>query len=213
MLISLLLTSLLAPTTQPTPIVCFGDSITKAGYPEVLAQLLNVPVHNAGVGGNTSSQGLKRIQKDVIDYHPKIVVIFFGTNDSRVDDEKVHVPIEKYEANLATMIQMCREAGAQVILCTPPPINPEPYFNRHKKAAFDAAGGLDAVIGSYRAAMKRVGEEQKVQVIDLGSILADDKTFLSPDGVHPTKEGTATLARLVAEKVKPMLAATTQPAK
>ena len=40
------------------PVVCFGDSITKRGYPKVLGKLIGVEAVNAGVAGNTSLRDL-----------------------------------------------------------------------------------------------------------------------------------------------------------
>ena len=78
--------------TKPK-VVCFGDSITTRGYPAELAALLNVEAINAGVGGNSTAKGLKRITKDVLQKSPDIVVIFFGTNDLRVDTSRVHLSL------------------------------------------------------------------------------------------------------------------------
>ena len=43
----------------PAKVVCFGDSITKRGYPAELGKLLGVEVVNAGVGGNTTTAALR----------------------------------------------------------------------------------------------------------------------------------------------------------
>ncbi len=64
---------------KPT-VVCFGDSITKRGYPAMLGESLGVKAINAGVAGHTSAEGLRRMKKDVIDKNPDVVVIFFGSS-------------------------------------------------------------------------------------------------------------------------------------
>lgn len=190
---------------SPAKVVCFGDSITKRGYPAELGKLLGVDVVNAGVGGNTTTAGLKRMQRDVLDLTPRVVVIFFGTNDSRVDAPKVHVTVDHYVANLRQMITRCAAIQARVVLCTVPPINPEPYFQRHAKAVFDEAGGLSKILEDYRAAVRRLGTELDLPVVDLAHQLASEPTWLSGDGVHPTPAGNAILAKLIAEKVSPLL--------
>lgn len=79
---------------QKVTVVAFGDSITQAtsgglrpeqGWPMLLrAQLqqhfpwLAVAVVNAGVGGNTSREGLSRIRRDVLDCRPDFVTFEFG---------------------------------------------------------------------------------------------------------------------------------------
>ena len=170
------------PATQPAGgkrIVCFGDSITAKGYPEVMAKLLGgVEVVNAGVGGNTTAMALKRIDKDVLARKPDVVVIFFGTNDSRLAEPQVHVPVAQYEANLVRMIELCEKAGAKVVVCTPPPIDPAPYFKRHAKEKFDAAGGLAKVLGEYRAAALRAAESKKAAAVDLNQLMAAEPKWL-----------------------------------
>jgi len=191
---------------EPPPrIVCFGDSITKAGYPKLLAEILKVEVINAGVGGNTTTAGLKRMQKDVIAAKPTIVVLFFGTNDSRLAEPEVAVPVAQYEKNLITMIDACEKAGAKVVICTMPPINAEAYFKRHKKPPFDAAGGFETVCDQYRAASRKVAEAKKTPLVDLATLLSKTPEWLAPDGVHPTAEGTKLIAQHVAGAVTPLL--------
>ena len=145
------------------------------------------------------------MQRDVLDLTPRVVVIFFGTNDSRVDAPKVHVTVDHYVANLRQMITRCAAIQARVVLCTVPPINPEPYFQRHAKAVFDEAGGLSKILEGYRAAVRRLGTELDLPVVDLAQQLASEPAWLSADGVHPTPAGNAILAKLIAEKVSPLL--------
>ena len=195
-----------APASKsPAKVVCFGDSITKRGYPDELGKRLGVATINAGVGGNTTTAGLKRMQREVLDLKPRVVVIFFGTNDSRVDAPKIHVPVDHYVANLRQMITRCAAIQARVVLCTVPPINPEPYFQRHAQAVFDEAGGLSKILDGYRAAVRRLGTELDLPVVDLAQQLASEPAWLSADGVHPTPAGNAILAKLIAEKVSPLL--------
>ena len=190
---------------SPPAVVCFGDSITKRGYPAELGKLLGVDVVNAGAPGNTTTAGLKRMQREVLDLKPRVVIIFFGTNDSRVDAPKVHVTIDHYVANLRQMITRCVAIQARVVLCTVPPINPEPDFQRHAKAVFDESGGLSKILEGYRAAVLRLGTELDLPVVELAQRLASEPAWLSADGVHPTPAGNAILAKLIAEKVAPLL--------
>jgi lysophospholipase L1-like esterase len=204
------------PTIGPkkprvTRVVCFGDSITAGAYPGVLGKLFGdkAEVINAGVAGHSTSNGLARMQADVIDKQPDVVVVLFGTNDTRIDAPNAYVPLEKYEANLAAIADACRKSGAKVVLMTIPPIDEAAYFTRHKRPPFDKVGGLTKLLDGYRAAAKRVAEGKKVPVIDLATFLADEPEWLSKDGVHPSEKGAAIIAAKVAETVKPMV----QPAK
>ena len=98
-----------AANNQVNKVVCFGDSITKRGYPEILARELNCEVINAGVAGHTSRQGLQRMKKDVLNHRPTTVVILFGTNDLRVDSHK-HVAVKDYSTNLSQMVTACEKS-------------------------------------------------------------------------------------------------------
>ena len=73
---------------QPT-IVFMGDSCTQgAEYPEFLAQLIeeHTPERDftyvtVGVGGWSSYQGLRQLQRDVVPMRPRAVTIYYGWND------------------------------------------------------------------------------------------------------------------------------------
>lgn len=192
-------------TGSSARVVCFGDSITKRGYPKELSKLLGVDCINAGVGGNTTAKALRRMQRDVFASNPDLVVILFGTNDSRVDNTNVHVSTEQFSENLHAMIDQCSRHGATAVLCTLPPIDHEPYFTRHDRTRFDAVGGLSSVLDAYRRATVNVAADRKVPLVDLGRLLKHEPQWISADGVHPTPAGNGIIAKLVANTVKPLL--------
>ncbi len=122
-------------TSGSVKIVCFGDSVTglyyhtggRRTYTNLLGSALqqslpqaNIQMHNAGISGNTTVDALTRIESDVLSHHPDLVTIMFGLNDM------VRVPLDEYRANLVSLIQQCRDAGAQVILATPNAITDNP---------------------------------------------------------------------------------------
>lgn len=129
-----------APDNRPT-IVAFGDSLTAGygtqpgqSYPDYLQQDLNVRgyryrVINEGISGNTSKDGVLRLQK-IVRLHPAVVIVAFGGNDGLRG-----VPILDSEMNLETIISGLKVAHAKVILggITLPPNYGETYirqFNR-----------------------------------------------------------------------------------
>jgi acyl-CoA thioesterase-1 len=80
--------------SQDTTLVCLGNSLTAGygattprvddkskSYPAHLQNKVNIPVINAGVSGNTTSQGLSRVDTDVLSKNPRIVIIELGAND------------------------------------------------------------------------------------------------------------------------------------
>ena len=115
-------------TDRPETVICLGDSVTgvyyhtggQRAYPEMLELAIatalpesKVKVINAGISGNTTADGLARLDKDVLSHHPTIVTISFGLNDM------VRVPEDQFRKNLESLVARCREAGSQVVLCTP----------------------------------------------------------------------------------------------
>lgn len=186
-------------------IVCFGDSITKRGYHELLAEALDVETVMAGVAGNSTAQALRRMQRDVLDLDPDIVVIFFGTNDLRVDAPRVYVSLENYEKNLEIMIQKCASIEAKVVICTLPPINIQKYFTRHETALYDQEGGLEKMIINYRDVAIKVAKRHQVPLVDLNNELATQPQWMSHDGVHPSKAGTRIIADLITKEVRTLL--------
>ena len=189
---------------EKVKVVCFGDSITKRGYPELMAKELGVKVVNAGIAGHNSAQGLHRIKKDVLDHKPEVVVVFFGTNDIRVDSKKF-IPLKKYRENLEKIAKDCREGGAKVIFCTPPPINHEAYFQRHKKSDYDAHGGLEQLLESYQKTVRDLGKELAIPVVDLAGELPKQPQWMHKDGVHPSPKGNQIIADHITGAVRPLL--------
>ena len=79
----------------------------------------NLNMVNASVSGNTSSQGLARIQTDVLDRNPDFVIINFGMNDqvmTALDTPKVSQ--STFRGNLNAMINRIRTNNAIPILVT-----------------------------------------------------------------------------------------------
>ena len=125
-------TQKLSQAEEPVRIVCFGDSITgryyhsggRRAWSDMLQVALcrlysdaDIGVINAGVSGNTSAQGLARMQTDVLDHHPHLVVIMFGMNDlayGKVTPEKDAAKKAAFAANLDQMVSKCRSVEAEV---------------------------------------------------------------------------------------------------
>lgn len=217
LLLSLVSIAATASATE-TVIVCHGDSITAGSglaaeekYPAILEELLPAAkVNNTGIGGNTSSQGLARLEKAVLSHKPDLVILLFGTNDSVLTAAgKYRVPVQKYQENLREMILRCRKADAEVILCTLLPIIPEPYFTRHPNEFYDAEGGLEKIVQRYRKAAQEVGKELKVPVVDLYEAFEKELTLLrpAPDGVHPNARG----AKVIAQEIAKLLSSERKP--
>ncbi|QFG13517.1 esterase [Gordonia phage Lambo] len=78
-------------------------------------------VHNAGIGGETTTQILARYNTDVIAKAPNLVILSAGTNDAGTT--AITVPLETTKANITEMIARNRAIGAKTIIGTIPPRN------------------------------------------------------------------------------------------
>jgi lysophospholipase L1-like esterase len=99
-------------------IVCFGDSLTYgtgAGegmdYPSQLSKLIDRPVINAGVPGETTARALRRLERDVISKSPDIVLITLGGNDLKNGVSK-NIAF----SNLKKIVDTIQSSGVRVII-------------------------------------------------------------------------------------------------
>ena len=108
----------IAKLSQSSVVVAFGDSLTAGtgagkteSYPSVLAGIIGCRVVNAGVPGETSSDGLRRLPTVLQQEKAVLVIICEGGNDMLRGQED-----EVIRGNLNAMVSMARGAGADVIL-------------------------------------------------------------------------------------------------
>jgi acyl-CoA thioesterase I len=169
-------------------IVAFGNSLTAGlglplnqSYPAVLQNLLqhdgyHYEVVNAGVSGDTTSGGLRRLDWS-LDDDVRFLIIELGANDVLRGQ-----PVDLIESNLSTMIEKAQKRNIQVFLV-----------------------GMEAPSNSgpdYRKQVHQVFEDlrKKYRVTFIPFILKDlvgHEKLLQQDESHPTAEG----ARLIAENV------------
>lgn len=103
--------------SQGKTIVAFGDSLVEGtgatpghDFPSLLSQLINQPIINMGVSGNTSAQGL--VRADAVNaLDPKVVLVLFGGNDFLRK-----VPIAETFKNIDDIVVKIQDGGAVVLL-------------------------------------------------------------------------------------------------
>lgn len=191
-------------------VVTLGDSITAVGncdaqdrWPELLRRRLaeggpgrTVQVLNAGVGGNTSREGLARLDRDVLAHRPDIVTVEFGGNDATPESAR-HVELPEFRANITAICRRIRDAGAIPVLLTFPPIIDEQHC---WGGLFRERGGPDAGVEDYRAAMRDLARELDCGLVDIDRavrrVMATEGrgAAIVSDGVHLTPRGNEVIA-------------------
>lgn len=189
---------------EPVRIVCFGDSITGVYYHtggrrawcDMLGIALSkiypkaqIQMINAGISGNTTPQGLARMERDVIAHKPRLVVVMYGMNDV------VRTKPEAFRANLRTIVRRCREAGAAVVLCTPNSVYPNEPRPMRRLAEYaqivrDVAQNLSVPLADCFAEYERVRREDITRW-----------RLLMSETIHPSMNGHELFAEVIARSM------------
>jgi len=180
-----------APKPSENRVVFFGDSITDIWHLE--QYFPGKPYVNRGIGGQTTPQMLVRFREDVIDLHPKVVVILAGTND--IAGNTGPISNEVIGENLASMADLARAHGIRVVFSSVLPVH-----NYTEKSKDFFAQRPMARINALNDWLKKYCAENKIVYLDYFSALVDDKGLLkkelADDGLHPSDAGYKIMAPL-----------------
>ena len=178
-------------------IVALGDSLTAGlgvgadeAYPALLQARLRregfeYRVVNAGVSGDTSAGGLRRIDW-ALRLSPAVVIVALGANDGLRGQ-----PPETLRDNLTRIIERARAAGARVLLAG---MRVPPNYGDDYARAF---------AGVYPAVAKATGVPLAPFLLDG---VAGNPRLNQADGIHPTAEGQRRIAERLWPYLKPLLA-------
>ncbi|MCP3371413.1 GDSL-type esterase/lipase family protein [Bradyrhizobium cajani] len=191
---------------QPVVIVAFGSSSTAGygasspefNYPNRLAAQLrrqyptaDITVINAGVGGEDAPEMMKRLQTQVIDVHPDMVIWQVGTNavlrnlDPGDTAKLVEDGISRIQA----------AGGADIVLVDP---QYSPAVNQRK----ESAGKMVKLLGKV-AELRHVGIFPRFEVMrdwhENQSIPVE--SFVIADGLHMNDWGYACFAQLLGDDI------------
>jgi acyl-CoA thioesterase I len=184
-----------ASSEQPR-IVFLGDSLTAGlgvaaddAYPALIGRRLRASgsqyeVLNAGVSGDTSAAGLRRLEWS-LKGPVKVIVIALGANDGLRG-----LPVTELERNLATIIERARARQVAVLLAG---MEAPPNFGATYTAQFRAV---------YPALAKRY-DVPLIPFFLEG--VAGVAALNQADGIHPNPAGHRMIADLVWRQLEPML--------
>lgn len=183
------------PDGRPV-IIAFGDSLTAGfgadpgdSYPDYLEKDLNAKgyryqVVNQGISGNTTKDGVDRLE-DALRLKPVLVIVAFGGNDGLRG-----LPIASTRENLDQIVATLQHAGVKVVLggiTLPPNYGPDYIRQFNQTYALLAA---------------------KYHVPLLPFLLRDVygvEGGMQADGIHATDEGNAQVARNLLPLLVPLL--------
>lgn len=185
-----------APQPDAPLIVFFGDSLTaghglepEQAYPAVLERALEkeglaARIVNAGVSGDTTAGGLRRLDW-VLSQSPDILVVELGANDGLRGQ-----PLEETEQNLTRIVEQAQRAGSRVLLVgmrIPPS-----YGLRYA--------------GRFADIYPRVARRLKIPLVPfLLEGVAGRAELNQEDGLHPNAEGQRRAAQNVLPAVRELL--------
>ena len=165
----------LPPLADTATILAFGDSLTRGysvgsedSYPAILQKLVNRTVVNAGVSGEESADGLKRLPALLDQHDPDLMILCHGGNDILRKRD-----IGKMAANVKAMISLASDRKIPVVLLAVPEpgifLSPSPVYR-------DIADATN--------------------VIMIGDLIPGilGKANLKSDSVHPNKAGNRVMA-------------------
>src|SRR5438270_11022225 len=184
------------PEDNRPVLVCFGDSLTAGygadvgkSYPDYLQKDLDQAhykyrVVNEGVSGNTTKDGVNRLN-EVLRLHPAVAVVEFGGNDGLRG-----LPISQSRANLDKIVATLQGAGIHVAIAgiTLPPQYGVDYVDQFNQMYVTLAK-------KYHAPM--------IPFLLQGAYGLPG--MIQQDGIHATAKGNEVVARNVLNLLKPML--------
>jgi len=184
---------------KPPVVLVLGDSLSAAyglavdqGWVNLLQQKLTQSgyphqVVNASVSGDTTSNGLTRIERALKTHEPDIVIVELGGNDGLRAQ-----PIPMIRGNLEMIIERSRETGAKIIITGMrlPPNYGSTYVDQFEAIYPDLASRHGSVLVPFFMAG-----------------VATKPELMQPDGVHPTARAQEILLKNVWPYLQPQLEA------
>jgi acyl-CoA thioesterase I len=183
--------------TGAPKIVAFGDSLTAGlgigldeAYPAVLQELLDAKgyryeVVNAGVSGDTSAGGIRRLDWVLDGREVEILILALGANDGLRG-----LSPSEMKKNLADLIERAESRGIRVVL-----------------AGFEAPPDTqDRYLQEFVAVYSELAQEHEVTLIpSLLEGVVGVSELNQEDGKHPNVGGARVLAGHVFRAIEPLL--------
>jgi lysophospholipase L1-like esterase len=189
------------PAPGENRVVFFGDSITDLW--KIEEYFPGKPYLNRGIGGQTTPQMLIRFRQDVIDLHPKVVVILAGTND--IAGNTGPMRLEDIEADYASMADLAHAGDIRVVFSSVLPVH---NYTPQSQNLF-AGRPPEKILDLNRWLKNDVAAHPDCLYLDYFSAMVDDKGLLkrdlADDGLHPNAAGYKIMAPLAEAAIEKAL--------
>ncbi len=189
------------PAPSENRVIFFGDSITDK-WP--LGEYFpGKPYINRGISGQTTPQMLVRFRQDVIDLHPKAVLILAGTND--IAGNTGPMRLADIEANYASLAELARAHDIKVIYSSVLPVNN--YTPRSQELFAERPPEKILQLNRW---LKQYCSSGECFYLDYFTAMVDDqgllKKDLADDGLHPNAAGYKIMAPMAEAAIAQVLA-------
>lgn len=170
-------------TVKPKAVL-LGDSITEGWARQDPDFFTKNNFLGRGISGQTTSKILVRMRQDVVNLHPKYVVILCGINDIALNDGHA-VDVEAAVGSIKSMCDIARANKIKPILCSLLPS----YKFHWRPSVTDC---YEKVL-QFNELLKSYAKEQHLKYVDYFTLLSGEDGKIRPeyskDTVHPTLEG------------------------
>ncbi len=200
---------------QKKKVIFFGDSITQAGvkpggYIVKVGELAagekvadQYEFIGAGIGGNKVYDLYLRLEDDVLNKNPDVVIIYVGVNDVwHKRSYGTGTDPDKFEKFYSALISKMKAKNIKVALCTPAAIGERTDFSNE----------LDGDLNSYSNIIRGLAAKNNLPLIDLRSAFLEyNKKFntenkesgiLTSDRVHLNEKGNQFVAEEMWKVIK-----------
>ena len=176
--------------------VFMGDSITQCWYDADPSFFNDNNFACRGISGQTTSHMLVRMRKDVVNLHPKYVVILAGTND--IAKNNGFIEVDDIYGNIVSMCEIAKANKVKPVICSVLPVKQYKWRPEVTDCA-ERIIRLNAMLEDYAKASRCI-------YVDFHSVMKDDENGLpqkwSYDGVHLNGDGYDVIEKIILDTLK-----------
>lgn len=178
-------------------------------------EIANMAVENVGIDGQQSNEFLQRFEKDVLQNHPEVVIIWGYINDiHRSPRENMERTKKRARESFVEMIESARGANIEPIVATEVTIRPPSGWYEETMGWLGKLAGKQSYqefvnehVRDLNSWLRRYAQEQGINVLDFEVQLSGSDgqrlpEYSTPDGSHVSQAGYERLTEYTRERLK-----------